>query len=75
MDIFLVGTKEGVQIRPVTIHGILWLQTHFEESHWSALAESLVKLPLNDAKILAQDAAEAGINLNQLTELQVARSL
>ena len=75
MDIFLIGAKEGVQILPVTIHGMLWLQTHFEQDHWSALAQSQVKLPLEDAKSLIQDAAEAGLSLNQLTELQLAGSL
>ncbi len=75
MDIFLVGAKEGIQILPVTIHGMLWLQTHFEKDHWSALAQSQVKLPFEDAKNLIQDAAEAGLSLNQLTELPVAANL
>jgi len=74
MDIFLVEANESVQVSPMTIHGMLWLQTHFEETHWNALAESLVKLPIEDAKILRQDAEEAGLRLNQLHKLQIISS-
>ena len=74
MDIFLVESNEGVQLSPLTIHGMLWLQTHFEEAHWNALAESLVKLPIEDAQVLRQDAVEAGLRLNQLNKLQTISS-
>ena len=74
MDIFLDESNKGVQLSPMTIHGMLWLQTHFEEAHWNALAESLVKLPIEDAKVLRQDAVEAGLRLNQLNKLQTISS-
>ena len=75
MDICLIGTKEGTQILPVTIHGMLWLQTHFEEEYWNALAQNQAKVTLANVKILAEDAIEAGLKVNQMTEPQVANSL
>ena len=75
MDILLVNTLGDFQIRPVSIHGILWLQTHFEDEHWHALASNQVKLSLDDALLLSKDAREAGIAINQLTELTVAANL
>ena len=32
MDIWLIGTGDSIQIRPASIHGMLWLQTHFEDA-------------------------------------------
>ncbi len=75
MDILLVNTLGDIQIRPVSIHGILWLQTHFEDEHWNALASNQVKLSLDDALLLSKDAREAGIAINELTELTVAANL
>ena len=73
MDILLVNTNEGTQIRPASIHGMLWLQTHFEDAHWEALSSNQVKLPANDAKSLSIDAIEAGLELNHLPVLSNAR--
>ena len=74
MDIWLIGTQEGTQIRPTSIHGMLWLQTHFEDEEWEALASSQVKLPDQDAKQLSSDAQEAGLNLNFLPSLSIAKN-
>ncbi len=73
MDILLIGTQEGTQVRPASVHGMLWLQTHFEDAHWEALAFNQVKLPNTDAKILSEDAKEAGLRLNCLPALSNAR--
>ncbi len=72
MDICLISTGEGTHIRPASIHGMLWLQTHFENEHWAALASNEVKLPNEDIKNLACDAKEAGLSLNYLPILSIA---
>ena len=71
MDIWLIGTGDSIQIRPASIHGMLWLQTHFEDAHWDALATSQVRLPQMDAEALSQDAKNAGKSLGHLSALSV----
>ena len=62
----LSNSNGGAFIHPVSIHGMLWLQTHFEDEYWPALANNQVKIPLEDAEELFKDASEAGIMLNFL---------
>ncbi len=64
MDICLIQTTNWTQIRPTSIHGMLWLQTHFENSQWEALASESVKIPTPNAIMLVKDAEQAGILLN-----------
>ncbi len=71
MDICLIGTGDSIQIRPASIHGMLWLQTHFEDAHWEAIAKSLVKLPQSDSEDLSRDAKNAGLSIAHLSALSV----
>ena len=64
MDIDLSDNKNGTQIRPISVHGMLWLQTHFESMHWDTISNGLVIIPTKDAKMLSEDATNAGINVN-----------
>ncbi len=64
MDISLSDNKNGTQIRPISVHGMLWLQTHFESMHWDTISNGLVIIPTKDAKMLNEDATNAGINVN-----------
>ena len=64
MDISLFEKLSGTQIEPKSIHGILWLQTHFESEHWESISNGLVIIPTKDAQMLAEDATNAGINVN-----------
>tara|TARA_Y100001968_G_scaffold92853_1_gene83502 strand:- start:84 stop:311 length:228 start_codon:yes stop_codon:yes gene_type:complete len=70
MDISLSDKQNGTQIEPRSIHGILWLQTHFESDHWESLSNGLVIIPTKDAKILIQDAESAGMNVNFINSLR-----
>ena len=73
MDISLTDTRNGTQIEPISIHGILWLQTHFESMYWESLINGLVAIPTKDAKMLIEDAAQAGIKvsfINSLSQLE-----
>ena len=69
MDIRLSDKRNGTQIEPMSIHGILWLQTHFESNHWDSITNGLVIIPTNDAQILSQDAEIAGLNVNFINSL------
>ncbi len=69
MDISLSDQINGIQIEPKSVHGILWLQTHFESDHWEALSDGLAIIPSKDAEILREDARQAGINVNFINAL------
>ena len=69
MDISLSEKRNGTQIEPMSVHGILWLQTHFESNHWESLSNGAVVIPTNDAQMLFQDAKQAGINVSFINSL------
>ena len=72
MDISLSDKRNGTQIEPISVHGILWLQTHFESIHWESLSNGLVIIPTNDAEMLGEDAKKAGLNvilINSLSQI------
>ena len=63
MDISLSNKRNGTQIKPTSIHGILWLQTHFESEHWESISNGQVIVPRQDAEMLGGDAQNAGLCL------------
>ena len=69
MDISLFDKRNGTQIEPNSVHGILWLQTHFESEHWESISNGQVIVPRKDAEILGEDANNAGINVNFINSL------
>ena len=75
MDILLIDKKEGKLLRPASIYGMLWLQTHFEDVHWDAIASNQVILSTNDADTLSADAESAGLTINCLKALSKATKL
>ena len=66
MDIWLIKSEEWTEIRPTSIHGMLWLQTHFENDHWEAISSNQVKISNLEAQELSSDAQDAGLSLNCL---------
>ena len=69
MDIWFIKTQDWTQIRATSVHGILWLQTHFENNEWEAIASDTVKITNQDANLLAKDAQLAGLILNSVPAL------
>ena len=72
MDITLSDTNSGTFIDPKSVHGILWLQTHFESTHWQSIAEGQVKIPSKDSHMLFEDAISAGLNVNFINALTIS---
>jgi len=70
MDISLSDKRNGTKIEPMSVHGILWLQTHFESEHWESISNGVVIIPSKDAQILSEDATNAGINVNFINSLR-----
>ena len=69
MDISLSDKRNGTQIEPRSVHGILWLQTHFESEHWESISSGLVIIPAKDAEKLCVDAKKAGVNVHLINSL------
>ncbi len=69
MDIRISETRNGMKIEPTSVHGILWLQTHFESNHWESISSGLVIIPFQDAHLMSEDAILAGINVNFINSL------
>ena len=72
MDLRLLAEDHSFRLVPTSVHGILWLQTHFESEHWELLADGHVIVNRMDAETLISDASEAGLNLNPLPTLSPA---
>ena len=69
MDLRLLAEGPSFRLVPASVHGILWLQTHFESEHWELLAEGHVIVSRTDAETLMADASLAGLLLNPLPSL------
>lgn len=48
---------------PNTIHGVLWLQTHFEDDYWDVILAGNVQLDHNSLGELREDAELAGLDV------------
>ena len=69
MDLRLLADGLSYRLTPASVHGILWLQTHFESKHWELLADGRVTVSRTDAEDLRQDATAAGLDVNTLPTL------
>ena len=69
MDISITDSRNGNQIEAKSVHGILWLQTHFESIHWESISNGQVIIPKEDAEMLGEDATKAGLNVNFINSL------
>ena len=69
MDICLVNSNNKIHIFPSSVHGMLWLQTHFENSQWEALSSNQVVLSPTDSEFLLKDASQAGLTLNSFPSM------
>lgn len=69
MDLRLISEGQAFRLQPESVHGMLWLQTHFEQSHWELLAEGLATLSPANVDELIEDASNAGLNLSPLPAL------
>ena len=69
MDISFETTNNRTHLRVKSIHGMLWLQTHFESIHWEAIAFEQVLLTNPNAEMLADDARKAGLIINSVQSM------
>ena len=56
-------TDFGIVCSPGTVHGMLWLQTHFADEDWEALAAGEGFLDEQSAALVANDADLSGLRI------------
>ena len=73
MDICItsVDNKSNKSLTPLSIHGMLWLQTHFENDQWEALSNNKVIISEIDSKLLIEDANLAGITVELMSDISI----
>ena len=59
MDLSLITEGQAFRLQPESVHGMLWLQTHFEKDDWDALTSGAVTIAPHDAAMLVIDAEDA----------------
>ncbi len=69
MDICFEATNNQTHLRVESVHGMLWLQTHFESNHWEAIASGQVILSNSNAESLYLDATNAGLIINSVPSI------
>ena len=70
MIVDLVMTRTDVaglrRLYPQSIHGVIWLQTHFPASEWDVLLQDQACFSADCLDHLLSDAVEAGLLVHQL---------
>ena len=63
-DIFLDKLNDSsVRIQPRSVHGMLWLQTHFDDDAWYCLSVGAIGINHQDAIHLSQEAELSGLRV------------
>ena len=73
MDICLVNIDNNLNksLKPTSVLGILWLQTHFDNEQWDAISNHEVIISEKNSKLLIKDATCAGLKIESLTEVSM----
>ena len=69
MDICLVDidNNSNKSLKPTSVIGMLWLQTHFEDNQWEALSNNQVIISKENSKLLVNDAISAGLKIKSFS--------
>ena len=69
MDICLVNIDNNLNksLKPTSIFGMLWLQTHFDNDQWEALSNNEVIISNDNSKLLVKDATQAGLKIESFS--------
>ena len=63
MDICLVNIDNSLNksLKPTSVIGMLWLQTHFDNDQWEAFSNNTVIISDENSKLLIEDVTNAGL--------------
>jgi len=73
MDICItnIDNQSNKSLRPKSIYGMLWLQTHFENAQWEALSDNKVIISAKDSELLIEDANLAGVKIESMSDISI----
>ena len=73
MDICLVNidNNSNKSLKPTSVIGMLWLQTHFEDNQWEALSNNQVIISKESSKLLVKDAISAGLKIKSSSRVSI----
>ena len=73
MDICLVNIDNNLNksLNPISVIGMLWLQTHFENNQWEALSNNAVIISKENSELLIKDATSAGLNIKLISGVSI----
>ena len=73
MDICLINidSKSNKSLKPTSIIGMLWLQTHFNNDQWESLSNNSVIISHENSKLLIEDAINAGLNIKSFSDVSM----
>ena len=69
MDICLVNIDKELNqsLKPTSVLGMLWLQTHFENDQWEAISNNAVIISKENSELLVEDATQAGLKIDSVS--------
>ena len=73
MDICLTNIDNNLNksLKPTSVIGMLWLQTHFENDQWEALSNNQVIISKENSELLIKDASSAGLNIKSFSGISM----
>tara|TARA_Y100000994_G_C15465601_1_gene348765 strand:- start:65 stop:310 length:246 start_codon:yes stop_codon:yes gene_type:complete len=73
MDICLanIDNKNNKSLKPISVIGMLWLQTHFDNEQWESLSNNEVIISKESSKLLVKDATSAGLKIESFSEVSM----
>ena len=73
MDICLanIDNKNNKSLKPISVIGMLWLQTHFDNEQWESLSNNEVIISKESSKLLVKDATSAGLKIESISEVSM----
>ena len=73
MDICLVNIDNNLNkaLKPTSVLGMLWLQTHFDNDHWDDLSRNEIINSKESCKLLVEDATSAGLNIKSFSGVSI----
>ena len=69
MDICLENIDNNLNksLKPISVLGMLWLQTHFDNKECEALSNNKVIISKENSELLIKDATSAGLNIKSVS--------
>ena len=73
MDICLanIDNKSNKSLKPISVIGMLWLQTHFDNEQWESLSNNEVIISKESSELLVKDATSAGLKIESFSEVSM----